>query len=201
MKKLIMVLAVAAIGCAVIWAEGFLGLNANIYGIGFTGGAESAQFGIEASVTAPLNLYFSSLDEYYNKKGTEDEIEFPSLISLVMFPFISANGYWKIADGKFFTLNLGIKVDAVLAFDGDVTMVGTWGPSLAAGFKLSDILTLSLTGVAPATMILERFDEDMSKYGIWFATTDKSEDADSKIMIIMFSVPASIVNVSLKWTL
>lgn len=44
MKKLIMVLAVAVIGCAVIWAEGFLGLNANIYGIGFTGGAESARF-------------------------------------------------------------------------------------------------------------------------------------------------------------
>ncbi|MDD2232465.1 MAG: hypothetical protein PHO44_02590 [Sphaerochaetaceae bacterium] len=201
MKKVIIVLLIAAIGCSGLFAQGFLGTNVNYMGIGFTGGAESSHFGVESSVTLPVFFYASSVVEYFQLKGTEKATSFPNPVELVSFPFVSVNGYWKIVDGGFFGLNLGLKADALLSFDKYSSILVTYGPSLSADFKFSDNFALTLTGELPASVILDAIDDNLSQYGFFYATTDKSENANLGVMGILISIPTAIANISLKWTI
>lgn len=203
MKRLLIVLTLIVIVMSSASAQGFLGTEVNWLGVGMTGGYESEHFGVDGAMTLPVFSYVGGIVEYFEKRGTAEETEFPLPLYLVQIPLVSTSAYWKIVDNPHFGLNLGLKLDMLFSFEKKgVAFVGTYGPMLSLDWDISDDFCITLRGTCPISLILDLIDKNLSEQGFgYFKYSNKSSSEFEEAFLLLFAIPGSVVNLGFKWTL
>ena len=200
MKKVLIVLIIAAIACTGVFASGMsLGVMQNYLFTNVLMDMEFDNFGFEAAVGVPLVSGTVGLVEYMADGRVETE-GFPNLAEMFLLPGGTVNAYWKAIDGKVFGMRLGIQFDAISLMDKDYyTFIGLAGISLGLNFKINERFSLNVTGTCPVAAPLSMISDEAPNYSVVYYTT-KTEDNWS-FLLIFPAIFDQLVRVSAKWAL
>ncbi len=205
MKKVIIILIVAAVACTSVFAADIqLGVMQNLLTTNLLVDAEFDNFGIEGAVGAsPILLVGNGIEAVTNlTAGTEGSGYFNVFGA-------TANAYWKAYKGNKFSLRLGIQTDVVGFFAGNGNKVfGTYGPSVGFNFKFNEKFGMNITGTVPAMAVLQLFGDDVAQYGAYYISDVKIESIEEGIgefFLTLFEVlgatGAELARISFKWSI
>ena len=217
MKKFVIIMLIAVVAVTSVFAADLqIGVMQNLVNTSVIMDTEFEHFGVETAVGFPLIWYAGSAigalgnsgkdntDSSAVARGDSSESESESNSSFAIPLGGTVNIYWKVINGKKFSLRLGIQADVVGLFGPQyVWATGHYGPSLGFNYKFTDSFSMNLTGAVPLALITGNFgDGQASNYTYFFYTSDP-DDVASNIIFGIFGTIGAVCNqfarLSLKW--
>ena len=221
MKKLIVILAMAAIVCISAFAADIqIGVAQNVLNTSFLLDVEGSHFGFETSLGLPvMPLAISGIEAIFkgnsssDDSGTEsgfiargeggegDEGEGEKKSGFVIPAGAMANVYWRIGMGKKFSMRLGIQGDIVGLFGpGYIWTMAFVGPSVGFNFKFTDSFAMNFTGAFPIALVLP---DEAKKYASFYYSNE--QNAIGAIFLAIYggvgAVGCQLARLSFKWSI
>lgn len=221
MKKLIVILALAAIVCISAFAADIqIGVAQNVLNTSFLLDVEGSHFGFETSLGLPvMPLAVSGIEAIFkgnsssDDSGTEsgfiargeggegDEGEGEKKSGFVIPAGAMANVYWRIGMGKKFSMRLGIQGDIVGLFGpGYIWTMAFVGPSVGFNFKFTDSFAMNFTGAFPIALVLP---DEAKKYASFYYSNE--QNAIGAIFLAIYggvgAVGCQLARLSFKWSI
>ena len=221
MKKLIVILALAAIVCVSAFAADIqIGVAQNVLNTSFLLDVEGSHFGFETSLGLPvMPLAISGIEAIFkgnsssDDSGTEsgfiargeggegDEGEGEKKSGFVIPAGAMANVYWRIGMGKKFSMRLGIQGDIVGLFGpGYIWTMAFVGPSVGFNFKFTDSFAMNFTGAFPIALVLP---DEAKKYASFYYSNE--QNAIGAIFLAIYggvgAVGCQLARLSFKWSI
>ena len=214
MKKLIVILIAALVVCAGAFAADLqIGVMQNVINTSFLFDAEMNRFGVETAVGLPVvPLAFSGIEALFKgndgntesgaiARGEGDEEEEPRSAGFTVPAGAMANVYFKLVNGKKFSLRLGIQGDVIGLYGPDyVWTAGFLGASMGFNYKFTDNFAMNFTSAVPFAIFLP---EVASKYTYFMHTSDDENVIGNIFLAIYGSIGAvgcQLARLSFKWT-
>jgi len=205
MKKIIIILIIAVVACASVFAADIqLGVMQNLLTTNLLVDAEFDNFGVEGALGSnPIVLVGNGIEAVTSLSTGAEDTSYLNIFGGM------ANAYWKAYKGNKFSLRLGVQTDVIGFFAGNGTKVfGTYGPSMGFNFKFSEKFGMNFTGTVPAAAILSLFGEDAAQYGIYYlydVDIDSVEEGVGEFFLTLFEVVGAaadeIARISFKWSI
>ena len=201
MKKLIIIMIIAAVACTSVFAGNLsLGFSQNYMHTNVIADYEGDHFGVEGAAGIPLVFGTLSL---INSSSKGEDISFGDALGVLLLPDATVNGYWKVIDGKVFGLRLGLQGDLITMIDPEdkyFSTVGLIGMSLGLNFKFGKRFSANLTGALPLAFPLNLISEDLTKYSIFYYTSNPEKTGWDLIMLVPLFIN-QFARVSFKWSI
>ena len=221
MKKLIVILALAAIVCVSAFAADIqIGVAQNVLNTSFILDVEGSHFGFETSLGLPvMPLAVSGIEAIFkgnsssDDSGTEsgfiargeggegDEGEGEKKSGFVIPAGAMANVYWRIGMGKKFSMRLGLQGDIVGLFGpGYIWTMAFVGPSVGFNFKFNDSFAMNFTGAVPFAVFLP---DAADKYVSFYYSNE--QNAIGTIFLAIYggigAIGCQLARLSFKWSI
>lgn len=201
MKKLIIVMIIVAVACTSVFAGDLsIGVSQNYMHTNIIADYEGNHFGVEGAAGIPL---ISGVFSLINSSSKGEDISFGDALGLLLLPDATVNGYWKVIDGKVFGLRLGLQGDVITMINPEdkyFSMVGLIGMSLGLNFKFGERFSANLTGTLPFAFPLYLISEDLSKYTIFYYTSNPEKTGWDVFMIVPLFIN-QFARLSFKWSI
>ena len=204
MKKLIIVMIIAAIACTSVFAGSLsLGFSQGLINTSFVASYEWDKFGVQGDVGLPI--VFSSLSlagaiQEKAEKNSEKEIDFLDFI----LPGAHIGAYWKAVDGNHFGWNLGLG-GTIQSYFAEKKFRVFGGATLTSGisYKFNERFSIGLDSSIPIALVLYPINEDIAKYTCFMFVEGSGEPED--LAMALWGFPFYLINdlarLTFKWTI
>jgi hypothetical protein len=218
MKKLIVILALAAIVCVSAFAADIqIGVAQNVLNTSFILDVEGSHFGFETSLGLPVvPLAVSGIEAIFKSGSSDDssteesgfvargegdeEGEGEKKSGFIVPAGAMANVYWRIGMGKKFSMRLGIQGDIVGLFGPDyIWTMAFVGPSVGFNFKFNDSFAMNFTSAVPFAVFLP---DAADKYVSFYYSNE--ENVVGSIVLAIYggigAIGCQLARLSFKWS-
>lgn len=203
MKRFIILVLIALLAGASVFAMDFcLGVEQNFMNTSLELDCEGNHFGFEASFGFPFIYGTASVID-----AIEDgkEIDFSDGVAMVLLPGMMVNGYWKVIDGNWFDLRLGLQGNIQAFFDNEnFSILCITGLSTGFNFKFNERFGMNFTASVPlAFPVAAIAGGDAAMYTGFFFTTYPSSEGDYWGVLFgggLFVLFSHVARLSFKWT-
>jgi len=204
MKKLIIILIIAAVACTSVFAGNLsLGFSQGLINTSFVADYEWENFGVHGDIGFPL-VYtaIAGINSAKAKASGEEEKQITFLDYVL--PGAHAGVYWKALDGKHLALNVGLGGTFQSYFMKEkFRMFGAATITGGFKFKFNERFSIGLDSSLPLAVLLSPISDDLAKYTFFLYQEGGGEPGD--IFAIFFGVIYYGINdlarLTFRWTI
>ena len=204
MKKLIIVMIIAAIACTSVFAGSLsLGFSQGLVNTSFVASYEWDKFGVQGDVGFPL-VYntLGAISVVHDKVSGEEEKEV-SILDFIL-PGAHVGAYWKAVDGNHFGWNLGLGGTFQSYFMNEkFRLFGAATINSGLRYKFNERFSIGLESSLPLAVLLTPISKDLAGHTYFLYQEGEGEVGD--IFAIFFGVIYYGINdlarLTFKWTI
>lgn len=201
MKKLIIVLLVAAVSCSAVFAGTQIGFSQGLCNTSFVASHEWENFGVQGDVGFPLIYSTIGAIGVIKDKASGNSDKEVNILDFVL-PGAHVGAYWKAVSGEHFGWNLGLGGSFQSYFvENKVRVFGCASITSGLTYRFNEKFSMGLDTSLPVAVILSPISKDIAQYTYFYYVQGEGKPAD--IFAVLFGVAYYGINelarLSFKW--